>query len=116
MIDRVLAAGALALSVGFLQPAHASSHCSDVLLTVEQLFMEVSSESTSCEAELDTARHLMEQGREQALACGCEAAAENFSFKIDISNSSDYSCGNKRQGLGTLQSSIPDTIACCYGC
>ena len=116
MIVRVLAAAALALSVGFLQPALASSHCGEVLDTVEQIFAVLNSQTASCEASLETARQLMEQGREQAAACGCQAAADDFASSINTSNSSDYSCGNKRQGLGTLQSSIPDAIDCCNGC
>ncbi len=116
MTNRMVAVAATALAIASWQPAHASSHCSEVLDTVEQIFAELNSQTATCEAALNSARQLMEQGREQASACGCEAAAESFQFSIGKSNSADYSCGNKRQGLGTMRSSIPDAIDCCDGC
>lgn len=98
-------------------PVHADSHCNAILTTVEEALSVRDTQGDACEAGLDEARKLLEVARQQALDCSCPAVAQNLAMNIEVSQSTEYSCGNKSQGLGSLRAGVADTIQCsCYSC
>jgi hypothetical protein len=97
--------------------ARADSHCDPVMRTVEEALAVRQTETAACEDALTQVRDLLEVARGQALECGCTAAAENLATNIEKSKSTEYSCFNRSQGLGTLRGGIADVIQCsCYSC
>ena len=107
----------LGLVVLATAPVHADSHCDAVMTTVEVALAVRQTQTDACEDGLNKARELLEVARQKALECGCNAAADNLAANIEISKSTDYSCFNKSQGLGTLRGGIADIIQCsCHSC
>ena len=120
MMVRTLSA-CLLLSCSLAVSAKADGNCSAIEDTAQRIFESLSpiEEDISgdlCEAELEEARTLMSEGRDQAQACGCDLMVDGFDMMIENSHSSDYECWNKRQGIrSTVMSSVGDTVSFCPG-